>query len=147
MMCHSIGRPPTSIMGFGRKWDSSLIRVPNPPARMTVFTKNLPEYFDLIRSYTLGPYVTSNATTTHEKMAMSREHGHFRQISRTSVQADLVLRRATKRPSPPINIKPVAGNGTGAGAGWTRSAEIGLELPLNCPRNSPLSFAFVSTST
>ncbi len=37
MMCQMIGLPPISIMGLGRKWDSSLIRVPNPPARMTVF--------------------------------------------------------------------------------------------------------------
>src|SRR5215831_19354010 len=37
MMCQSIGRPPTSIIGFGLRWDSSLMRVPRPPARMTAF--------------------------------------------------------------------------------------------------------------
>src|SRR5688500_8334745 len=37
MMCQMIGLPPISIMGFGRRWDSSLMRVPMPPARITVF--------------------------------------------------------------------------------------------------------------
>src|SRR5437762_13804643 len=37
MMCQRIGRPPISIIGFGRKCDSSEIRVPRPPARMTAF--------------------------------------------------------------------------------------------------------------
>lgn len=37
MMCHRIGRPPISIIGFGRATDSSLIREPSPPARMTAF--------------------------------------------------------------------------------------------------------------
>ena len=37
MMCHRIGRPPISTMGLGRIWDSSDIRVPSPPARITAF--------------------------------------------------------------------------------------------------------------
>src|SRR6266496_6204905 len=37
MMCQRIGRPPISIIGFGLRWDSSLMRVPKPPARMTAF--------------------------------------------------------------------------------------------------------------
>src|SRR6476620_1762845 len=37
MMCQRIGRPPISTIGFGRTWVSSLMRVPNPPARMTAF--------------------------------------------------------------------------------------------------------------
>ncbi|MFH0934794.1 MAG: hypothetical protein V1879_06275 [Pseudomonadota bacterium] len=37
MMCQMTGRPPTSIMGLGFRCDSSLIRVPYPPARMTHF--------------------------------------------------------------------------------------------------------------
>src|SRR5688572_20237441 len=37
MMCQRIGRPPISIMGLGRRVDSSLIRDPSPPARMTTF--------------------------------------------------------------------------------------------------------------
>src|SRR2546428_6339793 len=41
MMCHRIGRPPISIMGFGLRWDSSLIRVPKPPARMTAFMTSI----------------------------------------------------------------------------------------------------------
>src|ERR1700736_6939282 len=38
MMCHSIGLPPISTIGFGRSDVSSLSRVPDPPARMTTFT-------------------------------------------------------------------------------------------------------------
>src|SRR6266700_717267 len=37
MMCQMIGLPPTSIMGLGFKFDSSLMRVPRPPARITAF--------------------------------------------------------------------------------------------------------------
>ena len=37
MMCHRIGRPPISIIGLGRRWLSSEMRVPSPPARMTAF--------------------------------------------------------------------------------------------------------------
>ncbi|MNQ62532.1 hypothetical protein D3C85_768810 [compost metagenome] len=37
MMCQRIGLPPISIIGLGLRWDSSLIRVPRPPARMTAF--------------------------------------------------------------------------------------------------------------
>jgi hypothetical protein len=36
-MCHRIGISPISIMGLGLRWDSSLMRVPSPPARMTAF--------------------------------------------------------------------------------------------------------------
>src|SRR6185312_16210015 len=41
MMCHRIGRPPISTMGFGRTALSSLIRVPKPPARITTFMWHL----------------------------------------------------------------------------------------------------------
>ena len=37
MMCQRMGFPPSSIIGFGRIVDSSLIRVPRPPARITAF--------------------------------------------------------------------------------------------------------------
>src|SRR6267378_3111968 len=37
MMCHRIGLPPISIIGFGLRPDSSLMRVPMPPARITHF--------------------------------------------------------------------------------------------------------------
>ena len=37
MMCHRMGVPPISTIGFGRDCVSSLIRVPSPPARMTAF--------------------------------------------------------------------------------------------------------------
>src|SRR5580692_7304035 len=36
-MCHRIGRPPISTIGFGRTPVSSLSRVPRPPARITAF--------------------------------------------------------------------------------------------------------------
>ena len=35
MMCHKIGISPISIIGFGLKADSSDMRVPKPPARIT----------------------------------------------------------------------------------------------------------------
>lgn len=42
MMCQMMGRPPISTIGFGRTAVSSLNRVPNPPARMTAFTRSPP---------------------------------------------------------------------------------------------------------
>ncbi len=39
MMCHRIGRPPISTIGFGLRSVSSPMRVPRPPARMTAFIK------------------------------------------------------------------------------------------------------------
>src|SRR5215471_13113968 len=39
-MCHRIGRPPISTIGFGRMVVSSLRRVPNPPARITAFIRS-----------------------------------------------------------------------------------------------------------
>jgi hypothetical protein len=39
MMCQRIGFPPISIIGFGFKTLSSLIRVPRPPANNTAFIK------------------------------------------------------------------------------------------------------------
>jgi hypothetical protein len=41
MMCHRIGLPPISTMGFGLTEVSSEIRVPSPPARMTAFTTHV----------------------------------------------------------------------------------------------------------
>src|SRR4051794_39145141 len=41
MTCQMIGRPPISIIGFGRRCDSSAMRVPRPPARMTAFMLRL----------------------------------------------------------------------------------------------------------
>ena len=37
-MCHRIGNPPISTIGFGSRTVSSPRRVPSPPARTTVFT-------------------------------------------------------------------------------------------------------------
>src|SRR5262245_50264704 len=42
MMCHRIGLPPISTIGFGRKTVSSDKRDPNPPAKMTAFIALLP---------------------------------------------------------------------------------------------------------
>src|SRR5215470_10435066 len=36
MMCHRIGRPPISTIGFGLTAVSSASRVPRPPAKITV---------------------------------------------------------------------------------------------------------------
>ena len=36
-MCHRMGFPPISTIGFGRMAVSSLSRVPNPPANITAF--------------------------------------------------------------------------------------------------------------
>src|SRR6218665_3473930 len=36
MMCHRMGIPPISTIGFGRTAVSSPMRVPRPPARITV---------------------------------------------------------------------------------------------------------------
>jgi hypothetical protein len=41
MMCQMIGLLPTSIIGLGLRWDSSLMRVPNPPANITHFMRGL----------------------------------------------------------------------------------------------------------
>src|ERR1017187_475768 len=48
MMCHRMGRPPTSTMGLGRNSVSSRSRVPKPPHRITTFT-------------TIGPPATTGA--------------------------------------------------------------------------------------
>ena len=37
----TIGLPPTSTMGLGRRWVSSEMRVPRPPARITAFIEAL----------------------------------------------------------------------------------------------------------
>lgn len=39
-MCQRMGLPPTSTIGFGLRWVSSLRRVPRPPARITAFTNS-----------------------------------------------------------------------------------------------------------
>ena len=36
-MCHKMGIPPISIIGFGLNWLSSLMREPKPPASNTTF--------------------------------------------------------------------------------------------------------------
>src|SRR6202030_4557457 len=36
-MCHKMGRPPISTIGFGLTYVSSIILVPVPPANMTAF--------------------------------------------------------------------------------------------------------------
>ena len=41
MMCQRIGLPPISTIGLGFTCVSSLMREPNPPARMTTFIASL----------------------------------------------------------------------------------------------------------
>src|ERR1700757_1907244 len=40
MMCHRMGRPPTSTIGLGRREGSSLSRGPRTPARIMAFTQS-----------------------------------------------------------------------------------------------------------
>src|SRR5438128_1818195 len=42
MMCHRIGLPPISTIGFGRNVVSSDNRDPSPPARITAFIVSAP---------------------------------------------------------------------------------------------------------
>src|SRR3989344_730619 len=55
MMCHRMGLPPISTIGFGRTAVSSLMRVPYPPARMTAFMVLLsimiPLYFYCLKEH------------------------------------------------------------------------------------------------
>ena len=44
MMCQRIGMPPSSTMGLGRYWDSSVMREPRPPASSTTFIAHLSDY-------------------------------------------------------------------------------------------------------
>jgi hypothetical protein len=41
MICHRMGLPPISIIGFGLSDDSSDIRVPLPPANITTFISSM----------------------------------------------------------------------------------------------------------
>src|SRR3990172_4544902 len=53
MMCHRIGLPPISTMGFGRAMGSSVRREPTPPASITAFM-GVPQ-IDLHRISALRP--------------------------------------------------------------------------------------------
>lgn len=55
MICQRIGFSPISIMGFGFKWDSSEIRVPKPPARITIFITYTP-FFKYILYNLIKPF-------------------------------------------------------------------------------------------
>src|SRR5262245_1726217 len=57
MMCHRIGFPPISTIGFGRKVVSSERRDPNPPARMTTFTAPLLQISPAFISTTLSVWL------------------------------------------------------------------------------------------
>src|SRR5688572_5292498 len=52
MMCHRMGRPPISTIGFGRSTVSSDSREPRPPARMTalIFVLLFSEIYVAIRA-------------------------------------------------------------------------------------------------
>src|ERR1051326_8225917 len=51
MMCHRIGRPPISTIGFGRNSVSSRKRVPAPPHSTTTFISCAPSW-----NYTMGRF-------------------------------------------------------------------------------------------
>src|SRR6266852_4399895 len=48
MICQRIGLPPISTMGLGFKEVSSLMRVPNPPAKITAFITFAPSSTSVI---------------------------------------------------------------------------------------------------
>src|SRR5699024_2091242 len=54
MICHRIGFSPISIIGLGFRWLSSLILVPNPPARITTFINFLHSSYIIILQYFPG---------------------------------------------------------------------------------------------
>src|ERR1039457_2701774 len=59
IICHKIGLPPISIIGLGLRCDSSLIRVPSPPASMTTFTKQLPSLVSFLEFLISIPLIRS----------------------------------------------------------------------------------------
>src|SRR6185369_373068 len=64
MMCHRIGRPPISTIGFGRTSVSSARRVPRPPARITHFIEEA--------LYRVGP----SGLEDESLAGRHREHSH-----------------------------------------------------------------------
>ena len=91
MMCQRIGFSPISIIGFGFKWLSSLIRVPNPPANITTFIALLLLSIVFIEIYSNGflPKFSS-----HPALHPGRYAGRFpdphRSPSGNSVPAPLI---------------------------------------------------------
>src|SRR5207237_7319112 len=60
MMCHRIGRPPTSTMGLGRNSVSSRRRVPTPPHSTTTFMKLAPHINSELYLIALRLFVRTN---------------------------------------------------------------------------------------
>ena len=73
MMCQRIGWPPISIIGLGFRWDSSLMRVPRPPARMTAFTGLILCVADLTAMQESGPETISQAATMQARNTARNE--------------------------------------------------------------------------
>src|SRR6266850_1129531 len=72
MMCQMIGLPPISTIGLGLRCDSSLIRVPSPPARITHFIDAPPPSEQrFVFSQKFAPYPVDSAVAvvarTHER--------------------------------------------------------------------------------
>ena len=66
MMCQRIGFSPISTMGFGRIALSSVIRVPYPPASMTVFICSPPSYSGSRKRLAGTPLILpADGTPTH----------------------------------------------------------------------------------
>src|SRR5438309_6515963 len=70
MMCHRIGIPPTSTIGFGRSDVSSPRRVPSPPARITACTRTS---FEWAQAPSYASECLSSETSTVEVANPGRE--------------------------------------------------------------------------
>jgi hypothetical protein len=60
-MCHKMGFPPTSTIGFGREEVSSAILVPKPPASITAFIATLSSEEIQVHGRTLSLKITNVA--------------------------------------------------------------------------------------
>src|SRR6266481_4541217 len=72
MICHRMGRPPISTIGFGLAIVSSDRREPNPPARMTAFMVVLSSQKPDVQS---THEATSNYCATHHQLNTNRFYG------------------------------------------------------------------------
>src|SRR5713226_9069050 len=80
IMCHRIGLPPISTIGFGLACVSSLNREPKPPARMTAFIQVSPfRYFNSQPSGREVPRSLVGRTSGFEPKPLLEQpecHGH-----------------------------------------------------------------------
>ena len=81
-MCHIIGFPPISIIGFGFRSDSSEILVPKPPAKITAF--NIFTIKKILLLIRICIYSNSSIKSTKEFTALSLfkfSKAYFRPLS------------------------------------------------------------------